>query len=113
MGFSTKWFTLFGAARLLALLVAVRIKDLSRLKKSLGDKYVAFFDHPALLLLGFIGIAVAIYFATYIPDMLAGDSFLTILKLQVAMFSFHSGTVVDPSSAPWWTWPFMFRHRRR
>jgi dolichyl-phosphate-mannose-protein mannosyltransferase len=82
LGISTKWFTLYGAAGLLALLVAVRIKDLSRLKKSLSEKYIAFFDRPALLLLGFIGIAVAIYFATYIPD---------------------------PSSAPWWSWPFMFR----
>ncbi len=109
LGFSTKWFTLYGAAGLLALLVAVRIKDISRLKKGLGDKYLAFFDRPAVLLLGFIGIAVAIYFATYIADMLAGDSFLTILKLQGAMLSFHSGTVVDPSSAPWWSWPFMFR----
>ena len=72
LGISTKWFTLYGAAGLLALLVAVRIKDLSRLKKSLSEKYIAFFDRPALLLLGFIGIAVAIYFATYIPEMLAG-----------------------------------------
>ena len=109
LGISTKWFTLYGAAGLLALLVAVRIKDLSRLKKSLSEKYIAFFDRPALLLLGFIGIAVAIYFATYIPEMLAGDSFPTILNLQGAMLSFHSGNVVDPSSAPWWSWPFMFR----
>ena len=109
LGISTKWFTLYGAAGLLALLVAVRIKDLSRLKKSLSEKYIAFFDRPALLLLGFIGIAVAIYFATYIPEMLAGNSFSTILNLQGAMLSFHSGNVVDPSSAPWWSWPFMFR----
>jgi dolichyl-phosphate-mannose-protein mannosyltransferase len=109
LGISTKWFTLYGAAGLLALLVAVRIKDLSRLKKSLSEKYIAFFDRPALLLLGFIGIAIAIYFATYIPEMLAGDSFSTILNLQGAMLSFHSGNVVDPSSAPWWSWPFMFR----
>ncbi len=90
LGFSTKWFTLYGAAGMLALLVAVRIKDLAKLKKSLSDKYVAFFDRPFLLLLGFIGIAVAIYFATYIPDMLAGDSFPTIINLQSAMFRFHS-----------------------
>ena len=107
LGFSTKWFTIFGAAGLLALLAAVRIKDLSRLKSSLGDKYVAFFNHPFPLLLAFIGIAVAIYFATYIPEMLAGDSFPSILNLQVSMLSFHSGSVVDPSSSPWWTWPFM------
>ena len=47
LGISTKWFTLYGAAGLLALLVAVRIKDLSRLKKSLSEKYIAFFDRPA------------------------------------------------------------------
>ncbi len=108
LGVSTKWFTIYGAAGLLALLVAIRIKDLSKLKKSLSEKYVAFFDRPFLLLLGFIGIAVGIYFATYIPDMMAGDSFPTIIKLQSAMFAFHSGSVVDSSSAPWWTWPFMF-----
>ena len=94
---------------MLALLVAVRFKDLSRLKSSLATSTLAFFNHPALLLLGFIGIAVVIYFATYIPEMLAGDSFPTIINLQIAMFSFHSGSVVDSSSAPWWCWPFMFR----
>ncbi len=109
LGVSTKWFTIFGAVGMLALLVAVRIKDISKLKKSLSEKYLALFEHPFLLLLGFIGIAVAIYFATYIPDMLAGDSFPTIIKLQSAMFAFHSGSVGDPTSSPWWSWPFMFR----
>ncbi len=74
---------------MLALLVAVRIRDVIKLKRSLSDKYVAFFDYPVFLFLGFIGIAVVIYFVTYIPDMLAGDSFLTILNLQSAMLSFH------------------------
>ena len=74
----------------------------------MSEKYVAFFDYPAMLLLGFIGLAVVIYFLTYIPDMLAGDSFTKILSLQNAMFSFHSGSVTDPSSSPWWSWPFMF-----
>ena len=59
-----------------------------------------------MLLLGFIGLAVVIYFLTYIPDMLAGDSF-SILNLQNAMAGFMSGTVKDSSSTPWWSWPFM------
>ena len=42
--------------------------------------------------------------------MLAGDSFSTILNLQNSMLSFHSSaSIVDASSAPWWSWPFMFR----
>jgi dolichyl-phosphate-mannose-protein mannosyltransferase len=109
LGFSTKWFTIFGALGMLALLLIVRFRDVFKLKSSLADKYLALFNYPALLFLGFVCVAVLVYFATYIPEMLAGDSFPTIIKLQLAMFNFHSGNVVDTSSAPWWSWPFMFR----
>lgn len=109
LGFSTKWFTIFGALGMFALLLAVRFKDLVKLKGSLADKYVAIFNYPAFLFLGFVGLAVVIYFLTYIPEMVAGDSFLSIFNLQSAMLSFHAGSVTDPSSSPWWSWPFMFR----
>jgi dolichyl-phosphate-mannose-protein mannosyltransferase len=110
LGFSTKFgFPLFPAIGLLALLAAVRLKEVWRQKSSLADKYLAFFDHPFLLLIASIGIVALIYFATYIPDMLLGDSFPTIVNLQFAMLGFHSGSVVDTSSAPWWSWPLMFR----
>jgi dolichyl-phosphate-mannose-protein mannosyltransferase len=109
LGVSTKWFTIYTAAGLFALLVLVRLKDLAKLKKSLSYRYAAFFEQPALLLLAFIGVAVLIYFLTYIPDMIAGSSFPTIINLQNAMLAFHSGSVVDSASAPWWSWPFMFR----
>ena len=108
LGFSTKWFILYSALGLMTLLVAVRFKDLAKLKASLSDKYVAFFNYPALLLVGFIGVAVLIYFLSYIPDMLAGDSFPTIVRLQFSMYSFHSSlTTTDSFSSVWWTWPFM------
>jgi dolichyl-phosphate-mannose-protein mannosyltransferase len=110
LGFSTKFgFPLFPAIGLLALLATVRLKEVWRQKSSLADKYLAFFDHPFLLLIASIGIVALIYFATYIPDMLLGDSFPTIVNLQFAMLGFHSGSVVDTSSAPWWSWPLMFR----
>lgn len=109
LGFSTKWFVLYGALGMLALLVAIRFKDLTRFKGTLSEKYVAFFNHPFLLMMGFVGVFAAIYFATYIPEMLLGDSPLTILNLQNAMLSFHAGTVTDSASAPWWSWPLMFR----
>jgi dolichyl-phosphate-mannose--protein O-mannosyl transferase len=107
LGFSTKWFTIFSAGGMLILLLAVRFKDITKLK-GLVNKYVGFFDYPAMLLLGFIGLAVVIYFLTYIPEMLAGDSLLKIFNLQNAMFGFQSGNVSDPTSSPWWSWPFMF-----
>ncbi len=110
LGFSTKFgFPLFSALGLVALLAAVRVKDLWKQKGSLADKYVAFFDHPFLLLVACIGVVAVIYFATYIPDMLLGDSFPKIVNLQFAMLGFHSGSVTDSSSSPWWTWPLMFQ----
>ncbi|MDR0372795.1 MAG: glycosyltransferase family 39 protein [Nitrososphaerota archaeon] len=109
LAFSTKWFSLFGVLGMLALLVVLRLKEVRGLKSTLSTKYVAFFDRPFLLLFGFIGVFIAIYFATYIPEMLMGSSPMTIFNLQNAMFSFHGGTVTDTSSAPWWSWPFMFR----
>ncbi|MDR0493338.1 MAG: glycosyltransferase family 39 protein [Nitrososphaerota archaeon] len=109
LAFSTKWFSLFGVLGMLALLVVLRLREVKDLKGTLTKKYVAFFDRPFLLLIGFVGVFVAIYFATYIPELLMGNSPKTIFDLQNAMFSFHGGTVTDTSSAPWWSWPFMFR----
>ena len=109
LAFSTKWFSLFGALGMLALLFALRFKDVLKLKGGLADKYVAFFNHPFMLLLAFVGVFAAIYAAVYIPEMLMGDSPLTIWNLQNAMLSFHAGTVVDSTSSPWWSWPLMFR----
>ncbi len=107
LGFSTKWFTIFGAGGLLVLFLAYKLKDAIKLKGGFADKLATFFGYPLLLLIGFIGLSVVIYFLTYIPDMLAGDSFSTILNLQNAMYSFQSGTVTDHTSSPWWSWPFM------
>ncbi len=108
LGFSTKFgFPLFPALGLLALLAAVRINDLLKQKGNLADKYIAFFDHPFLLILACIGVVAVIYFVSYIPDMLLGDSFPSIINLQFSMLSFHGGSVVDASSSPWWSWPLM------
>ncbi len=111
LGFSTKWVVLYGAVGMLALLAAIRIRDISKLKKGLGAKYAAFFDHPFLLILGFVGVVALIYFATYIPDMLAGDSLSGIFHLQLEMFNFHSASSVVQAHGlwdnAWWSWPFV------
>jgi len=120
LGFSTKWLVLYGAVGLLALLVVLRIRDLRRLEASLGEKYAAFFDHPFLLLLGFIVLGIGIYFLIYIPDMLTGRPFITfpvtgpndpgigVVNLQFAMYHYHSTLVAThPFSSAWWSWPIM------
>jgi dolichyl-phosphate-mannose--protein O-mannosyl transferase len=113
LSFSTKWLALYGAVGMLMLLVALRIRDVSRLKASAGRKYAALFDHPFLLLLGFIALGVGMYFLIYVPDMLTGRPFIGtygngVIDLQFAMYNYHSTLVAthDFASA-WWSWPFM------
>ncbi len=111
LGFSTKWLVLYGAVGMLGLLAVLRIKDIAKLKESLARKYAAFFDYPFLLLLCFIGLAVGIYFLTYIPDMLTGRTFFGtngVIDLQFAMYGYHSTLVAShPFASPWWSWPFL------
>ena len=121
LGFSTKWLTLFGALGMLALLAALRIRDLTKFKANFWDKYARFFDYPFFLLLGFIAIGVCIYFLTYIPDMLTGRPFITfpltgpndpgiaVINLQFKMYEYHAGlTATHTFESPWWSWPLMF-----
>jgi dolichyl-phosphate-mannose-protein mannosyltransferase len=113
LSFSTKWLALYGALGMLALLAAVRIRDLRKLKVSLADKYSAFFDHPFRLLIGFIAVGVGIYFLIYVPDMLTGRPLLGtngngVIDLQFAMYSYHANLVAThPFSSLWWSWPIM------
>ena len=53
LSFSTKWIALYGAVGMIALLVVIRIKDVSKIKEGFSRRYAAFFDHPAMLLLAF------------------------------------------------------------
>jgi dolichyl-phosphate-mannose-protein mannosyltransferase len=109
-GFSTKWLVLYGFAAQLAILAVLRLKEVSKLKKGLSDKIYAFTDHPFSVILGFLLVAVFVYFLTYIPDMLAGRSLLEVFGLQGGMYNYHATLVAThPFSSAWWTWPFIAR----
>ena len=109
-GFSTKWFVLYGFAGQLVLLAALRLKEVSKLKKGITDKIYAFTDRPFTLILGFLLLLVLIYFLTYIPDMLAGRSLVEVINLQGSMYNYHATlTATHPFSSPWWTWPLMLK----
>jgi dolichyl-phosphate-mannose-protein mannosyltransferase len=110
LGFSTKWLVLYGFAAQLAILAALRLGEVSKLKKGLSDKIYAFTDHPFSVILGFLLVAGLVYFLTYIPDMLAGRSLLEVFGLQGAMYNYHATlTATHPFSSAWWTWPLMLR----
>jgi dolichyl-phosphate-mannose--protein O-mannosyl transferase len=110
LGFSTKWLLLYGFVGQLAILAALRLKEVAKLKKGLSDRISAFFDHPYSVIVGFLLVAVLVYFLTYIPDMLAGRSVIEVLGLQGGMYNYHATlTATHPFSSPWWSWPFLVR----
>ncbi|MCW4031602.1 MAG: glycosyltransferase family 39 protein, partial [Candidatus Bathyarchaeota archaeon] len=110
LGFSTKWFVLYGFAAQLAILLALRLREMAKLKNGLLDRINTFSDHPFSIILGFSLIAVFIYFLTYIPDLLAGRNLLEVLNLQGAMYNYHSTlTATHAFSSPWWSWPLMLK----
>ena len=109
LGFSTKWLVLYGFAGQLAILVVLRLSEVKKMKDRFSEKVYAFLDRPYSVIVGFLLVAIAIYFLTYIPDMLAGRTFLDIFGLQGAMFEYHSKlTATHAFSSPWFSWPFMF-----
>ena len=110
LGFSTKWLVLYGFAGQLAILLALRLKDVRKLKDGLLTKINAVFDRPFFTLFAFLALAVLIYFLTYIPDMLAGRTLADVFGLQGAMYQYHSTlTATHPFSSQWWTWPLIQR----
>jgi dolichyl-phosphate-mannose-protein mannosyltransferase len=109
LGFSTKWLVLYGFLGQLAILLALRLKDIIKLKNGLSAKISAFFNRPFFQLYYFLLLAILIYFLTYIPDMLAGRSLLDVLQLQGSMYIYHSTlTATHPFASPWFSWPFMW-----
>ncbi|MEM4733707.1 MAG: glycosyltransferase family 39 protein [Candidatus Bathyarchaeia archaeon] len=110
LGFATKWIVLYGFAAQLAILAALRLREVLRLDKGLTGKLYAFTDPPFAAVVAFMLMAILVYFLTYIPDMLAGRSIVNVLGLQGGMFDYHSKlTATHPFSSPWWTWPLLLR----
>jgi dolichyl-phosphate-mannose--protein O-mannosyl transferase len=109
LGFSTKWLVLFGFLGELVILVIIRLAEVIRNDHKLSTKVYDFFDHPYPYIVAFIIMAIGIYFLAYIPDMIAGRSFLNVVSLQDSMLSYHSGPIgLDhPYSSPGWSWPII------
>ena len=100
---------LFGFAGDLAILIAIRLKEVKNLKGTVSDKIYCLLDRPYSWVVAFILVALGIYLATYIPDMLAGRSFIGVLNLQQQMYEYHSTlTATRWYDSNWYSWPFMF-----
>jgi dolichyl-phosphate-mannose-protein mannosyltransferase len=108
LSFASKWVAIYGLAAELFLLLILRAKDVYAVKDGLTNKFQKLTDPPFFYLIGFVLVAVAIYFLTYIPDMLAGRSLIDVFNLQFSMYHYHSTLVAThPFSSMWWSWPLM------
>ena len=108
LGFSSKWLVLYGFVGEIAILIALRLNDVRKVKGRFSAKFYAFLERPYSWVVAFILVAIGIYFLTYIPDMLAGRSLLDVVNLQGSMYVYHSTlTATHPFSSPWYSWPLM------
>lgn len=110
LGFSTKWFVLYGFVGLIAFLLILRLRDVMQLRESWSAKLSAILDPPFYLLPLFLLIAILVYFLTFIPDVIVGRSVVDVLGLQGSMYIYHSTlSATHPFSSAWWSWPLMLR----
>ncbi|MEM3627451.1 MAG: glycosyltransferase family 39 protein [Candidatus Bathyarchaeia archaeon] len=110
LGFSTKWYTLYGFIGQIFLLLLIRIKTILALEGEWITRIKSFFGPPFLAFLGFLACAVAIYLLTFVPHMLMGHTLKDIYDMQISMYTYHSTlTATHPFSSSWWEWPFIRR----
>jgi len=108
LAFASKWLVLYGFVGALFILLVMRLNEARKLG-GFSAKVYGFVDRPYSQVLAFVLIAIGVYFLTYIPDIVAGRSFLDVLGLQGAMYSYHSGlTATHSFSSPWHSWPLLF-----
>jgi dolichyl-phosphate-mannose-protein mannosyltransferase len=109
-GVSTKWVVLFGFLGQLAILLALRFKEVINLSDGLSTKIKVFLDRPFFRLYFFLLFAILVYFLTYIPRMILGASFAHVFGLQGSMFNYHATLVsTHPYASQWWSWPLILR----
>lgn len=110
LGFSTKWLVLYGFLGQIAILAGIRLYEVIKAKTNLSTKVYDFFDHPYSYIVAFVLMAIGLYFLIYIPDMLAGRSFISVVGLQGGMYEYHSTlTATHPFQSSWWSWPLIGR----
>jgi dolichyl-phosphate-mannose--protein O-mannosyl transferase len=110
LGFSTKWYTLYGFVGQIFLLLLLRVKTILAVKEGWIIRVKTFFSRPFVVFLGFLVCAAAIYFLTFVPHMVIGHTLKDIYELQISMYTYHSTlTATHAFSSQWWSWPAIAR----
>jgi dolichyl-phosphate-mannose-protein mannosyltransferase len=108
LAFSTKWTAILGLLPELAILAAIRARDIHRTNEKISNRILGFFKFPFWIIIVFLAYAVLIYFAVYLPDLINGRSISDLLSLQKTNVTYHMGLDThNMSSSPWYSWPLM------
>ena len=100
LGFSTKWFVMYGFAGLMLLLVIQKVRE-----RKITRGEIAWFAAG-------LAASVAVYMLSYTVFFLApldsSNPNNGWWEIQMASFRFHSTlSSPHPASSPWYTWPLM------
>lgn len=110
LGFSTKWYVLYGFIGQVFLLVVLRLRELLTFSGRWTGRVKEFFRYPFLPMIGFIAVAAVIYVLTFIPYMMVGHTLRDVYEMQWTMYNYHSQlTATHPFSSPWWSWPLIIK----
>jgi len=95
---STRWTSLWAAAFLGCVLLAIRGRRLFAPREL------------ALTFLAFAALPVSIYVLSYVPWMRQGHRLADLWPHQVAIWRYHSGLrATHPYFSKWYTWPWLYR----
>lgn len=110
LGFSTKWYTIFGLMGQLFLLMLAFFKNRRCSEKGSPMKARRLFAQLVLTLIFSLLVSIGIYLSTFIPHLLMGHNLYDVYALQWQMFGYHSGLKAEhPFSSAWWSWPLSIR----
>jgi dolichyl-phosphate-mannose-protein mannosyltransferase len=110
LGFSTKWYILFGFAGQIFLFLILRSGRLRESEDRPVFRRDAFSKNPSLTILGFITLSAIIYLLTFVPYLVIGHTLKDVYDRQWSMFHYHSVlSETHPFSSSWWSWPFILK----
>lgn len=108
LALSTRWTSLWAWGFLGLVFLALRVRR--GLETSHGPPRGQVAREVALGALTFAAIPAGVYLLSYVPWMLQGNSVLDVVRLQGAIWDYHSQlTATHHYFSPWWTWPWLYR----
>ena len=106
---SVKWNGVFGLSFMCVIAFMYLYYEKQRINIPRKLSGFTMIQNPFVVLsICLILLPLTVYFLTYIPFLLMGNSLQDLLTLQKSMYYYHKDlTATHPYSSQWWQWPLM------